>query len=150
MASKRLLDKRREHEAAEKQGKTKVAKKSTAKKGSKATATRKRKVKAPERKRLMWGVFSGTLKEEGRYNWDEKEKAEERLALLRSKSKKLYFIQPIKESISDSVRPSDDTIPAIDDDEVLDDEAIAEADADADADDDEDFEDDDADDSEEE
>ena len=143
MASKRLLDKRREHEAAEKQGKTQVAKKTTTKKGGKATATRKRKVKAPERKRLKWGVFSGTLKEEGRFNWDEREKAEERLALLRSKSKKLYFIQPIKESISESTRAADEVILPVDEEELLEDDVVAEDS------DDEDFEDDDADDEEE-
>lgn len=145
MASKRLLDKRREHEAAEKQGKTKAPKKTAAKKGTKATGTRKRKVKAPERKRLLWGVFSGTLKEEGRFAWNELDKAEEKLALLRSKSKKLYFIQPIKESISDSARPTSDVIPQSDEEEVLDEEVVAEDDEDL-----EDFEDDDADDSEEE
>lgn len=129
MASKRLLDKRREYEAAEKQGKTSTAKKATAKKGTKSTVARKRKVKAPERKRLMWGVFSGTLKEEGRFLWNEKDKAEERLALLRSKSKKLYFIQPIKESISDSARPADEVAPILEDEEeILDDEAVADAD----------------------
>jgi hypothetical protein len=127
MASKRLLDKRREYEAAEKQGKTSTTKKAAAKKGAKSSAARKRKVKAPERKRLMWGVFSGTLKEEGRFLWNEREKAEERLALLRSKSKKLYFIQPIKESISDSAKPTDDVAPILDDEEeILDEDAVLE------------------------
>ena len=100
MASKRLLDKRREAEAAEKLGKT--SKSSTAKKSTRKTTTRKRKTKAPERKRLLWGVFSGTLKEEGRFLWNERDKAEEKLEQLRSKSKKLYFIQPIKEVLSDA------------------------------------------------
>lgn len=108
MASKRLLDKRREVEAAEKQGKTKgKAKEPAAKKkpAARKPAARKRKSKAPERKRIMWGVFSGALKEEGRFKWNEKDQAEEKLALLRSKSKKLYFIQPIKETIFESGRP---------------------------------------------
>jgi len=143
MASKRLLDKRREHEAAEKQGKIKTPKKAAVKKTTKATVARKRKVKAPERKRLLWGVFSGALKEEGRFPWDQRGQAEEKLALLRSKSKKLYFIQPIKESISDATRPASEAAPESDE-EILDDEIVA------DADDDEDFEDDDSDDGEEE
>jgi len=125
MASKRLLDKRREVEAAEKQGKLK--KETTAKKGARKTPVRKRKTKAPERKRLMWGVFSGTLKEEGRFPFDQKDKAEERLALLRSKSKKLYFIQPIKESLNESSSSiaKDEVLPMNDEEEILDEEAIA-------------------------
>ena len=101
MASRRL-QKRIEHEAAEKQGTSKkaTAKKTATKAKKKSTTTRKRKTKAPERKRLLWGVFSGTLKEEGRYAYDERDKAEERLEQLRAKSKKLYFIQPIKELLS--------------------------------------------------
>jgi hypothetical protein len=124
MASKRLLDKRREHEAAEKQGK--VKKDASGKKGSARKApARKRKVKAPERKRLLWGVFSGTLKEEGRFAYDEKDKAEEKLALLRSKSKKLYFIQPIKESLNESPVAKEALLGAdLDDEEVVDDEAM--------------------------
>ncbi|WP_437205420.1 hypothetical protein [Planctomicrobium sp. SH664] len=120
MASKRLLDKRREHEAAEKQGKVKAPaeKKKSARK---ATTTRKRKAKAPDRKRLLWGVFSGTLKEEGRFAWDEKDKAEEKLAQLRAKSKKLYFIQPIKEVLSESARPTEDAA-IVEDEELLVDE----------------------------
>jgi len=145
MASKRLLDKRREHEAAEKQGKTKAPKKVAAKKGSKAVGVRKRKVKAPERKRLLWGVFSGTLKEEGRFPWNERDKAEEKLTLLRSKSKKLYFIQPIKESMSastsDAARASSDEIPPVEDEEILEDEAVLEDDEDLEEIDDEDSDD---------
>jgi len=145
MASKRLLDKRREHEAAEKQGKIKTPKKAAVKKGTKVAVARKRKVKAPERKRLLWGVFSGALKEEGRFPWDQRAQAEEKLTLLRSKSKKLYFIQPIKESISDATRAPSEAAPSSDE-EILDDETIT----DMDDDDNEDFEDDDSDDSEEE
>ena len=98
MASRRL-QKRIDLEAAEKLG-TPAKKKATKKKAS--TATRKRKTKAPERKRVLWGVFSGTLKEEGRYPYDQREEAEKRLEQLRAKSKKLFFIQPIKESLSAS------------------------------------------------
>ncbi|WP_437192531.1 hypothetical protein [Planctomicrobium sp. SH527] len=142
MASKRLLDKRREYEAAEKQGK--VKKETTSKKsGTRKAPARKRKAKAPERKRLMWGVFSGTLKEEGRFAYNEKDKAEEKLALLRSKSKKLYFIQPIKESLNESSAAKDE-VRLSDEEEILDDEAVLDsdddADDDADADEDDDYE----------
>lgn len=87
------LQKRREAEAADAKSKSPV------KKPAKKRATR-RKVKVPDRKRKLWGVFSGTLKEEARFPYDQRKQAEEKLEQLRSKSKKLYFIQPIKEVIS--------------------------------------------------
>lgn len=121
MAS-RILQKRLEAEAAEKLGKTAKKKKATKKKATrkKAKTTRKRKTKTTERKKIFWGVFSGTLKEEGRFAYDERDKAEEKLAALRNRStKKLYFIQPIKETLSDSPASEEDD-PA-DDDELLDD-----------------------------
>jgi hypothetical protein len=90
------LAKRREVEAAEaKPASAKKAKATTAKK----PAARK-KTKAPERKRLIWGVFSGTMKEEARFPYDQRAAAEERLEQLRSKGKKMYFIQPIKELVT--------------------------------------------------
>jgi hypothetical protein len=105
------LQKRREAEAA---GATAKTKKAEGKKPAKKRVSR-RKVKAPDRKRLFWGVFSGTLKEEARFNYDERKQAEEKLELLRSKSKKLYFIQPIKEVItaeSGAARPEPEAKPA--------------------------------------
>lgn len=101
MAS-RILKKRLEAEAAEKLGLTDTKKKATKKKATrkKAKTTRKRKAKVVERKKIYWGVFSGTLKEEGRYAYDERDKAEEKLAALQKRSsKRLFFIQPIKETI---------------------------------------------------
>lgn len=128
----RRLQKRIEGEAAEKRGKKKAADGAAPKKrkaAAKKTTTRKRKTKAPERKRLLWGVFSGTLKEEGRYAYDERDKAEERLEQLRSKSKKLYFIQPIKEVISDAP-PAEETSVPPEEEEVA--EAAPEPEAEAD------------------
>lgn len=92
------LAKRREAEAAESQGvsKTKKKRKAARKKGT----TVRRKAKATERKRLIWGVFSGSLKEEARFPYDQKAEAEAKLEQLRSRGKKMYFIQPIKEVIS--------------------------------------------------
>lgn len=116
MASRRL-QKRIEAEAAEKQGvsgkKTKSAAKKRATKAAKPAA-RKRKVKEAERKKIYWGVFSGTLKEEGRYAYDERGKAEEKLAQLRARSKKLFFIQPIKESLSESAPAQEESVPSND------------------------------------
>ncbi len=90
------LAKRREAEAADARP---AAAKKTKATGTKKVATRK-KTKAPERKRLIWGVFSGTMKEEARFPYDQRAAAEERLEALRSKGKKMYFIQPIKELIT--------------------------------------------------
>lgn len=127
------LQKRREVEAA---GTTPETKKAKAEKKPAKKRTTRRKAKVPDRKRLFWGVFSGTLKEEGRFTYDQYKQAEEKLELLRSKSKKLYFIQPIKEVISGETaaapeepaeapkpRPSKAKVVAdVDDDEEADDE----------------------------
>jgi len=126
----RRVQKRIENDAAEKQGKTKTKKKATRKKAT----TRKRKAKAPERKKIYWGVFSGTLKEEGRFAYDERDKAEERLEQLRSKGKKLYFIQPIKETVT-GVAVAEEP-PA--DEEVEEKKASADTDTDDEEDDDDD------------
>lgn len=71
------------------------------KKPRKAAATRTRKVKEkPQvRKRLVWVVYSGSMKEEGRFGYGELEQAKERIEFLKTKSKKMYFIQPVKEII---------------------------------------------------
>lgn len=89
------LQKRREAEAAESRPATTKKRATAAKK-----AGVRKKTKAPERKRLIWGVFSGTMKEEARFPYDQRAAAEERLEQLRSKGKKMYFIQPIKELIT--------------------------------------------------
>lgn len=111
------MAKRLENDAAEAQEKSSVGgKKVAAKKGTTKAKTTRRKTKQAERKRLIWGVFSGTLREEARFPYNEKAQAEEKLEFLRSKSKKLYFIQPIKELITDgSASPR----PFLEDDEEL-------------------------------
>lgn len=91
------LQKRREAEAAEARP---ASKKRASATGKKTTA--RKKTKAPERKRLIWGVFSSTLKEEARFPYDQRAAAEERLEQLLAKGKRMYFIQPIKELITAS------------------------------------------------
>ena len=73
------------------------------KKPRKAAAPRVKKVKekTPIRKRLVWVVYSGSMKEEGRFPYDQKAAAEEKIEQLKLKSKKLYFIQPLKEIIGE-------------------------------------------------
>jgi hypothetical protein len=106
------LQLRRDVEAAEEKKKT--AKKTKAKTKTKAKAKvktkttkkkavrKKAKAKAPTRKRLVWGVFSGNLKEQARFPYDQRAAAEEKIKQLRTRSaKKMFFIQPIKEPITD-------------------------------------------------
>ena len=51
----------------------------------------------------MWAVYNGSLKEEGRYSYADRRKAEEKLEALRAKAtKKLYFLQPIKVPLADA------------------------------------------------
>lgn len=111
------LDKRREAEAvAAREGGEGAEAPVKAKKAAAKKPTR-RKTKLADRKRLSWGVFSGTLKEEARFPYDQKAAAEEKLEQLRSKGKKLYFIQPIKEVITDGIaRPR----PILDEDDEYD------------------------------
>jgi hypothetical protein len=94
------LSKRREVEAAEAQGATSTKKKRA--KAAKKKAPTRRKSKAAERKRLVWGVFSSSLKEEARFPYDQRKEAEKKLKALLEKGKRMYFLQPIKEVITDS------------------------------------------------
>lgn len=119
---KNRLEMRRMAEAAEKL--KKPAGEADAKKGKKRkaatkrkTATRKGKDRAHQRKRIVWCVFNGSMKEEGRFPYDKKDEAEAKLELLRSKSKKMYFLQPVKEVIGESSAPVSEVLPA---DEELD------------------------------
>jgi len=110
--AKSRLSKRREAEAAEaleeaapaKKKKKKAAKKKATRK--KATTSRSRRAKdvAP-RRRLIWVVYSSTMREEGRYPYHERNKAEEKLEQLLAKGKRRYFIQPIKEPLDSEGNP---------------------------------------------
>ena len=78
------------------------AKKTTKKRATKKKAPTTRTKKAPQqRKRLIWAVFNAAMKEEARFPYDQRDAAEEKVKQLRSKSKKPYFIQPIKEVITE-------------------------------------------------
>ncbi len=105
---------RAEVEAAEKQAKT-AAKKTTNKKAATKKAATKKKVtrkkraaKEPARFRLIWGVYSSSMKEESRFSYNQRKEAEKKTEQLKAKSKKLYWIQPIKEEISDEPDADDD------------------------------------------
>ncbi|MCY2965109.1 MAG: hypothetical protein NT069_15985 [Planctomycetota bacterium] len=107
-------------DTGEKSGKTKEKKKAVAK-------PKRVKAKVIIRKRLIWGVFSGTMKEEGRFAYGEREAADARAADLTAKHKKTYFVQPIKEPLGDKVIDAEEEAEV----EV---EAEAEAEVDVDAD----------------
>ena len=107
---KSRLSKRREVEAAEAAEKTTVKKKKTTKKKAtkkKTTTTRARKKKAdtPARRRIVWVLYSSTMREEGRYLYHERDKAEEKLQALLAKGKRRYFLQPIKEPLDSDGNP---------------------------------------------
>ena len=117
--AKSRLSKRREAEAAEamEAEAPKKKKKTTKKKAAKKKATRSRKKAAdtPARRRLVWVVYSSTMREEGRYLYHERDKAEEKLNALLAKGKRRYFIQPIKEPLDSEgnpLVPMDDEPPA--------------------------------------
>lgn len=120
--AKSRLSMRKEVEAAEaveetktstkKAAKKKAAKKKAAKKKAtrkKSTTTRARKAKevAP-RRRLVWVVYSSTMREEGRFLYHERDKADAKLEQLLARGKRRYFIQPIKELLDSEGEPMKD------------------------------------------
>ncbi|MFK7778612.1 MAG: hypothetical protein QM501_10960 [Gimesia sp.] len=98
------LEMRRQAEAAEAaESESEKAPKKKAVKRKKAVR-KKKAAKAEVRRRLFWGIFTGSMKEESRFAYDQRDAAIERLEQLRAKnSKKLYFIQPIKEPLDGEV-----------------------------------------------
>jgi hypothetical protein len=106
--AKRTINRRElrdQAEAAEKLGGAagEVADKKKAKEGKKkpAAKAKRSKTKVIVRKRMLWGVFSSSMKEEGRFPYAERTSAEERAAMLTEKHKRTYFVQAIKEPIAD-------------------------------------------------
>jgi hypothetical protein len=79
-----------------------TGKKVAKKKATRKKTTRKAKEKALVRRKLLWGVFSGSMKEEARFEYNERDAAEKKADQLRARSSKLFFIQPIKEPIADA------------------------------------------------
>ncbi len=113
------LELRKQAEAAEKNpaAAKKATKKATKKKATRKKATRTKRAKTIERKKLVWGVFSGSLKEEARFPYDKRDEAEAKLEQMLAKGKKLYFIQPIKEIITETV--TDDEAPVVAEEPVV-------------------------------
>lgn len=122
--SKSRLSMRREVEAAEAAGiadapkktrkKSATTREKAEKTGEGKETVRKKRVAKPrtrrakeaaQRRRLVWVVYSSTMREEGRFLFYEKDKAEQRLQQLLSKGKRRYFIQPIKEALNPDGTP---------------------------------------------
>lgn len=107
--AKRTINRRElrdQAEAAEKLGvepgsATEKKKASKEAKKKPAAKTKRTKTKLVVRKRFLWGVYSSSMKEEGRFPYADREAAEARLEELAAKHKRTYFIQPIKEPIAD-------------------------------------------------
>jgi hypothetical protein len=78
------------------------AKKKKATKKKKKAATKRTKEKAHQRKRLVWAVLSAAMKEEARFPYEERDAAEQKVKQLSEKHKKPFFIQPIKEVITEA------------------------------------------------
>lgn len=96
------LELRKQAEAVDAQGGEDAKKKAPAKKAA-APRAKRTKEKTIARKRLVWVVFNGSMKEEGRFPYDQRAAAEEKIEQLKLKAgKKLYFIQPVKEVIGDA------------------------------------------------
>ena len=100
-----IREMREQSDAAEKQGKTVdgvATDKKKVKEAKKKVAKPKRsKAKVVVRKRLLWGVFSSSMKEEGRFPYADREGAESRAVDLAARHKRTYFVQPNKEPLAD-------------------------------------------------
>ena len=97
------LELRKQAEAGQAAGeKGSEPKKATKKARAPAAPRAKRtKEKVQARKRLVWVVYSGSMKEEGRFPYDQLAAAHEKIEQLKLKSKKMYFIQPVKEILGE-------------------------------------------------
>jgi hypothetical protein len=96
------LELRKQAEAVEAAGEKGPEEKKARKSTKAATPRAKRtKEKVQARKRLVWVVYSGSMKEEGRFPYDQLAAAHERIEQLKLKSKKMYFIQPVKEILGE-------------------------------------------------
>ena len=95
-------------EKAEASAKKKAAKgeKDGAPKKKKAAKPRTRRAKeAAQRRRIVWVVYSATMREEGRFLYHEKDKADELLASLIERKKRRFFIQQLKETLNPDGTP---------------------------------------------
>jgi len=113
------LDKRKEHEAAEKRDAAegvvkKVRKKAAAvgedgEKKVKKAAKPKKKVKKVTnvRQRRVWGIFDNSNQQVATFPYAQRQAADTKLAELQEKGKSThYFLQPVNEPIAEPVEPT--------------------------------------------
>jgi hypothetical protein len=91
----------------------------------------KRAKEAMQRRRLIWVVYSSTMREEGRFLYHEKEKADELLATLLGRGKRRYFMQPMKEALNADGTPVVTSGPVIVPDDIDEDDIKVEVDVEA-------------------
>lgn len=90
----------READGTGEKGEPKKRKRAAATPGvKKKPAKKKPRTKPVERRRIVWVIYNNTQKEEDRFPYEQKKEAEERIEVLRSKSKRLYWLQAVKEAI---------------------------------------------------
>lgn len=113
---------------------TKGDKDGAAPKKRKAAKPRTKRAKeAMQRRRLIWVVYSSTMREEGRFLYHEKDKADELLATLLGRGKRRYFMQPMKEALNPDGTPLIQSGTAVIGEVIDDDEVKVEVDVDAEA-----------------
>lgn len=111
---------------------TKGEKDPAAPKKRKASKPRTKRAKeAMQRRRLVWVVYSSTMREEGRFLYHEKDKADELLATLLGRGKRRYFMQPMKEALNPDGTPVVQSGAAVPVDDDMDDEIKVEVDVEA-------------------
>lgn len=96
------LELRRASEAAEKKAKTPAAKaegKATKKAVKKRTTKKSKTAKAPERLRMVWGVFDNSNQQVAAFPYSDRAAAEKKVEDMVGRGKGPYFIQPVKEPI---------------------------------------------------
>ena len=93
--AKKAVKKTTKKEADKPAAKKDATKKTVVKK----TVKRKKKSTEPTRFRLIWGVYSSSMREEARFDYDSRKDADKKADQLTTKGKKLYWVQPIKEEI---------------------------------------------------
>ena len=98
--AKKAVKKTTKKEADKPAAKKDATKKTVVKKTVvKKTVKRKKKSTEPTRFRLIWGVYSSSMREEARFDYDSRKDADKKADQLTAKGKKLYWVQPIKEEI---------------------------------------------------
>ena len=105
-------------------------KEAAAKKKKAARPRTKRAREQMQRRRIVWVVYSNAMREEGRFLFYEKEKAEELLSTLMARGKRKYFMQPIKEQLNSDGTPLVQVQTPVPEDEV-DDEPKVDVDVEA-------------------